>query len=110
MMQAAFDPESGVQSSIDLESLNYNNILSLGFPFVAAKRVDVNQEGVDLWDELETTCVKDGVPVIFEGYHKHPKWDHEIFTFPYIEAKHGDNSKSPVRKCRTREGGHKTGA
>ncbi|KAK3806445.1 MAG: hypothetical protein J3Q66DRAFT_393044 [Benniella sp.] len=91
MMQAAFDPEGSVQSSIDLESLNYDNIISLGFPFVAAKRVDVNQKGVDLWNELETTCVKDGKPVVFEGYHKHPKWDHEIFTFPYIEAKHGDN-------------------
>ncbi|KAG0007069.1 hypothetical protein BGZ65_009841 [Modicella reniformis] len=92
-MQAAFDPEGLSQSSIDLQPINYNRIISLGFPFIPTKRVDINQEGVDLWNEVETTCVKDGTPVILEGYHKHPKWDHKLFTFPYIEAKHGDSGE-----------------
>ncbi|KAG0234827.1 hypothetical protein BGX31_004443 [Mortierella sp. GBA43] len=93
MMRAAIDPESIAQNSIDMHSMNYESIISLGFPFSATQRVDVNQENVNLWNEVEATCVQNGTPVILEGYHKHPKWNHTLFTMPYIEANHGENGK-----------------
>ncbi|KAF9347205.1 hypothetical protein BGX26_001291 [Mortierella sp. AD094] len=90
MMQSAFSQDTQAQTSVSLKDMDYDRIIALGFPFVPVKRVDVNQEGVDLEQEVESTCVEGGTPLVLEGWHKHPKWNHELFTFPYIDAKYGD--------------------
>ncbi|KAF9995065.1 hypothetical protein BGZ79_000152 [Entomortierella chlamydospora] len=90
MIQGVFSHDTQIQTSVDLKDMDYDRIIALGYPFVPVKRVDVNQEGVDLEQEVESTCVEGGTPLVLEGWHKHPKWDHELFTFPYIDAKYGD--------------------
>ncbi|KAF9437043.1 hypothetical protein BGZ76_002164 [Entomortierella beljakovae] len=64
--------------------------MSIGFPFVPVKRVNVNQEGVNIESEVEAVCVEEGTPLVLEGWHKHPKWKRDLFTFQYIEAKYGN--------------------
>ncbi|KAF8933962.1 hypothetical protein BGZ58_006030 [Dissophora ornata] len=97
-MQAAFDPDSEPQTSIDLRPLSYDRIMALGFPFVPTRRVDVNQEGVDLWHEVETTAVKGGTPIVLDHWHKHPHWDPELFTFPFLNAKYGNDDVKMLMK------------
>ncbi|KAI7816843.1 hypothetical protein BC939DRAFT_481693 [Gamsiella multidivaricata] len=91
MMQQSFDAEDRAQKRVDLGPMNYDRILSLGFPFQPTKRVNVNEDGVDLWQEVEMTCIRNGTPVVLEGWHRHPDWNQKLFTFPYIEAHYGDN-------------------
>ncbi|KAF9201154.1 hypothetical protein BGZ49_008623 [Haplosporangium sp. Z 27] len=90
MMQAAFSQDTQAQTSVNIREMNYNRIISLGFPFVPVKRIDVNQAGVNLEHEVESTCVEGGTPLVLEGWHKHPKWKPELFTFPYIDSNYGN--------------------
>ncbi|KAG0303367.1 hypothetical protein BGZ98_006754 [Dissophora globulifera] len=91
MMQALFSPDETPQQSVDLASMDYRNIMSLGFPFVPTKRVSVNCPEVDLWQEVESTAVKGGTPLILEHWHKLQAWDNDLFTFSHIAAKYGNH-------------------
>ncbi|ORZ07279.1 hypothetical protein BCR41DRAFT_326597 [Lobosporangium transversale] len=91
MMQQAVNNDIQMQSGIDLESMDYQQIMSLGFPFVPVKRVDVRDEGVDIRHEVETIVVESGTPVVLENWHKHSKWRAELFTFPYLADTYGKN-------------------
>ncbi|KAF9911781.1 hypothetical protein BX616_010484 [Lobosporangium transversale] len=90
-MQQAVNNDIQMQSGIDLESMDYQQIMSLGFPFVPVKRVDVRDEGVDIRHEVETIVVESGTPVVLENWHKHSKWRAELFTFPYLADTYGKN-------------------
>ncbi|KAF9116204.1 hypothetical protein BGX27_004311 [Mortierella sp. AM989] len=90
MMQAAFNQDTQAQTSVSLKEMDYDSIMAMGYPFVPVKRVNVNQEGVNLEQEVELTCVEGGTPIVLEGWHKHPKWDSKLFTFQYIETNHGN--------------------
>jgi hypothetical protein len=97
MMQATSNHETEAQISVNLKDVDYDYIMSIGFPFVPAKRVDINQEGINIEDEVETTCVEGGTPMVLEGWHRHPKWKKELFTFQYLEEKYGNEGREILK-------------
>ncbi|KAG0288198.1 hypothetical protein BGZ96_007986 [Linnemannia gamsii] len=90
MMQSALRPEGQVQTSVDSGPMVYESIMARGYPFVPVKRVNVNDSGVNLEYEVQSRCVDNGEPVVLEGFHLQEKWDADLFTFPYLQAKLGD--------------------
>lgn len=73
--------------------MDYQSILNRGYPFVPVKRVNVNDPAVNLEYEVQSRCVDNGEPVVLEGFHQQEKWKAGLFTFPYLRAKFGDESK-----------------
>ncbi|KAF8942284.1 hypothetical protein BGZ47_006649 [Haplosporangium gracile] len=90
MMQSAFKPEGQIQTSVDPGPMDYESIMTRGYPFVSVRRVNVNDPAVNLEYEVQSRCVDDGEPVVLEGFHLQEKWNADIFTFPYLQAKFGD--------------------
>jgi hypothetical protein len=93
IMQLALRPEGQVQTSVDPGPMVYESIMARGYPFVPVKRVNVNDPGVNLEYEVQSRCVDNGEPVVLEGFHLQEKWDADLFTFPYLQANLGDESK-----------------
>lgn len=92
-MQSVLRPEGQVQTSVDPGPMVYKSIMARGYPFVPVRRVNVNDSGVNLEYEVQSRCVDNGEPVVLEGFHQQEKWDADLFTFPYLQAKLGDESK-----------------
>ncbi|KAG0053067.1 hypothetical protein BGZ83_001710 [Gryganskiella cystojenkinii] len=104
MMQAAANPEGGPQTSVDLSSMNFEKILALGYPFRPIRRFDVNKSSdSELRSVVETLCVKEGTPIVLEGFHKHKNWDPTPFTFPFLDDMYGKKSKISCRDLANRE-------
>ncbi|KAG9069196.1 hypothetical protein KI688_010093 [Linnemannia hyalina] len=89
MMQSTFRPEGEIQTSVDPGPMDYNSIMTRGYPFVPVKRVDVNDPDVNLEYEVQSLCVDNGEPVVIEGFHQQEKWNAGLFTFPYLQTKFG---------------------
>ncbi|KAG0239234.1 hypothetical protein BGW41_007850 [Actinomortierella wolfii] len=68
MMQSATH-KLKVQTQVPKQGLDYNAILARGFPFTPVSRMSVkNADAGDLLEAVERTCVKDGTPLVIEGY------------------------------------------
>ncbi|KAF9092051.1 hypothetical protein BGX23_004657 [Mortierella sp. AD031] len=65
--------------------------MARGYPFVPVKRVNVNDPDVDLEYEVQSRCVENGEPAVLEGFHQREGWQADIFTFPFLRAKFGDD-------------------
>lgn len=89
-MQSAFIPEGQVQTFVDPGPMDYKSIMTRGYPFVPVKRVNVNDPDVNLEYEVQSRSVENGEPVVLEGFHQQEKWKASLFTFPYLQAKFGD--------------------
>ncbi|KAG0025680.1 hypothetical protein BGZ81_006982 [Podila clonocystis] len=94
MMQAAVDPVS--QTSVDVGSMDYDSIMNLGYPFCPVERFSANAKSDKLRREVERSCVKDGIPIIIEGWHEHPEWKPELYTFAFLQEHFGDSNGKDV--------------
>ncbi|KAF9304570.1 hypothetical protein BGZ74_001232 [Mortierella antarctica] len=87
MMQAAVDPAG--QSSVDVGSMDYDSIMKLGYPFFSVDRLSATTKSDKLRREVERSCVEAGVPIVIEGWHKHPEWKPELYTFDFLQEHFG---------------------
>ncbi|KAG0091212.1 hypothetical protein BGZ92_001237 [Podila epicladia] len=87
MMQAAVDPAG--QSSVDVGSMDYDSIMKLGYPFFSVDRLSATAKSTKLRREVERSCVEAGVPIVIEGWHKHPEWKPELYTFSFLQEHFG---------------------
>ncbi|KAI9237612.1 MAG: hypothetical protein BYD32DRAFT_415844 [Podila humilis] len=86
-MQAAVDPVS--QISVDVGSMDYASLMEHGFPFMSVQRVSATDKSSKLRQEVERSCVDEGLPIIIEGWHMHPLWQPKLFTFAYLQEHFG---------------------
>ncbi|GJJ75687.1 hypothetical protein EMPS_08045 [Entomortierella parvispora] len=84
-MQAAANPEGKAQTLVDLSSMNFQNIIAMGYPFEPIKRIDVITNEPQLRSIVEDICVKKGTPVVLENFHLRQDWDKALFTFSYLD-------------------------
>ncbi|KAG0209432.1 hypothetical protein BGX28_010315 [Mortierella sp. GBA30] len=91
MIQVPFVPDAYVQNHVDLGPQDYEQIMGRGFPFMPVKRVNINKaDALYLRSEVENTCVAEGTPLVFEGWHNTPNWNQSLFTFPHIVDIYGN--------------------
>jgi len=84
-MQASANPEGKAQTLVDLRSMNFENIIAMGYPFEPIKRVDVIANKPELRSIVEDICVRKGTPVVLENFHLHRDWNKALFSFPYLD-------------------------
>ena len=91
-MQAAANSEGKAQTLVDLSTMNFENIIAMGYPFEPIKRIDVITNGPELRSIVEDICVKKGTPVVLENFHLRQDWDKALFSFSYLDEMYS-NSK-----------------
>ncbi|KAG0006234.1 hypothetical protein BGZ65_008971 [Modicella reniformis] len=80
MSNAALDPR-----------MNYRNLISKGFPFVDVKRINLNDKGMNIQDEVDATVINGGMPLVLDHCNDHPSWNKNVFSIQYWEDNHGND-------------------
>ncbi|KAF9974115.1 hypothetical protein BGZ73_002613 [Actinomortierella ambigua] len=80
-----------VQTQVSKDGLDYDAILARGFPFTEVPHLSLNDFNA-LLETVESTCVKDGMPVVIEGWHEHPGWQSDLFSLQTLIENHGDQA------------------
>ncbi|KAG0343437.1 hypothetical protein BG004_005312 [Podila humilis] len=78
------------QSTVDLSYMDYDRLISMGFPFTPVDRVTCADE--QLRYKVERSSVERGTPIVISGWHEHPNWTAELFTFHWIQHHFGDST------------------
>jgi len=82
---------------ISTKGWSLDTLLELSPNFRAARRVSATSSTVsDTLKEYE----RKGVPLVVEGFHKHPEWPQEMFSLDsFAEA---SNSNGTISRCAQR--------
>ena len=73
-----------LQTSIDTSSLDFDDTISLGPPFVKIPRISY-LDSQQVSNSILDFVVKQGLPLAIEGWSNHPNWDQNLFSLDNLK-------------------------